>query len=183
MELFPTVYRENCIISQKLPDSGTQMGTMESLPQEFHQVTACNAKHKYIKDAAADAKPLRGQTKISQPLSVITSSQESPPNIDKAHQEGAITTAFNVWSRNLHYMRLLYTWCLLRYLSKFSKQNRLFSQRPQLVHFTENESIVKANQSPNTASRWLELNTVTFAKKSTFMLRTVLMALWRKAGV
>lgn len=64
MELFPTVYRESCIISQKLPDSGTHMGTMESLPQEFHQAIACNAKHKHIKDAAADTKPLRGQTKI-----------------------------------------------------------------------------------------------------------------------
>lgn len=58
MELFPTAYRENCIISQKLPDSGTQMGTMESVPQEFHRVIACNAKHEHIKDAAADAKPL-----------------------------------------------------------------------------------------------------------------------------
>lgn len=93
MELFPTVYRESCIISQKLPDSGTQMGTMESLPQEFHQAIACNAKHKHIKDAAADTKPLQGQTKMSQPLSVIMSFQESPPNIDKAHEEGAITTA------------------------------------------------------------------------------------------
>lgn len=34
------------------------MGTMESLPQEFHQVIACNAKHEHIKDAAANAKPL-----------------------------------------------------------------------------------------------------------------------------
>jgi len=58
MELFPTVYRENFIISQKLPDLGTQMGTMESVLQEFHQVIACNAKHEHIKDAAADAKSL-----------------------------------------------------------------------------------------------------------------------------
>lgn len=58
MELFPTVYRENYIISLKFPDSGTQMGTMEPLPQEFHQVIACNAKHEHIKDAAADAKSL-----------------------------------------------------------------------------------------------------------------------------
>lgn len=40
------------------------MGTMESLPQEFHQVIAWNSD--YIKDA--DAKPLKGQTKIPQPL-------------------------------------------------------------------------------------------------------------------
>lgn len=31
---------------------------MESLPQEFHQVIACNAKHEHIKDAAANVKPL-----------------------------------------------------------------------------------------------------------------------------
>lgn len=58
--------RENCTISQKLPDSGTQMGTMESLPQEFHQVIACNSEQEHIKDA--DAKPLKGQIKIPQPF-------------------------------------------------------------------------------------------------------------------
>lgn len=33
------------------------MGTMESLPQEFHQVIACNSEQEHIKDA--DAKPLK----------------------------------------------------------------------------------------------------------------------------
>lgn len=57
-ELFPTAYRENCIISQQLPVTATQMGTMELLPQEFHQVIACNVKHENIKDAAADTESL-----------------------------------------------------------------------------------------------------------------------------
>lgn len=42
------------------------MGTMESLPQEFHQVIACTSKHEHTK--YADANPLKGQTKIPQPL-------------------------------------------------------------------------------------------------------------------
>lgn len=38
---------------------------MESPPQEFHQVIACNSEHEH-KDA--DANHLKGQTKIPQPL-------------------------------------------------------------------------------------------------------------------
>lgn len=58
-------YRENCIITQKFLDSRTQMGTMESPPQEFHQVTACNSEHE---NKNADINPLKGQAKIPQPL-------------------------------------------------------------------------------------------------------------------
>lgn len=41
------------------------MGTMESPPQEFHQVIARNSEHEH-KDA--DANPLKGQAKIPLPL-------------------------------------------------------------------------------------------------------------------
>lgn len=54
------------------------MGTMESLPQEFHQVIACNSEHEHIK--YADANSLKGQ--ISRTMSL----QDFPPITDKAHQ-------------------------------------------------------------------------------------------------
>lgn len=65
------------------------MGTMESLPQEFHQELARNAKHNTSKMQLQILNPYR-QTKIAQPLSGIMSFQDFSPSIDKAHEEKSI---------------------------------------------------------------------------------------------
>lgn len=72
------------------------MGGMESLPQEFHQVIACNSEHEHIK--YADANTLKGQ------INRTMSFQDFHPIIDKTHQARKQCP-----SRNLHYMLLLYT--------------------------------------------------------------------------